>query len=310
MPAVHYLQLPQDAKLVENGMPTEGPAIVYDKGLHVFSSATNMLTHIIGDVRKEVEFNDDPEWSQFPEIGSAFKQVSGEELPSSVVMCASRGKWAVGFAPDAKGRQTAAKLALCLALEEDAERTNVAKKYPDYKALQAATNAAGGGSAPFEPEDMPEAASKKSSAGHPAFLHLSVPAESSLCDMGMPSEGLAVIHDKSMGEMFRQGHYILEELVGDVSTVEFKDDPDWKEFPDIAEALGQAGTESNCYCVAISQEFGRWAVGVGASWKPRESAAKLALCMTLAPAMEKLDALKRMYPDFGSLCDASASGRP
>jgi hypothetical protein len=135
----------------------------------------------------------------------------------------------------------------------------------------------------------------------PVLHFLDLPSDSALIQDGLPPTGFAVIHDAGLPDVFRNGHFILRDLAGDLQAIEFHDDPDWQRYPDVAQALGQVGIESH-YCVAVSPSNGLWGVGIGPDAQTRESSSKLALCLSLAPGSDKFDSMLFMYPDFASLC--------
>lgn len=60
-------------------------------------------------------------------------------------------------------------------------------------------------------------------------------------------------------------------------------DTDWTQFPDVGEALRKAGIAENCYAIGVCPSYFVWGIGVAASWKNREIAAKLAICLAVAP---------------------------
>merc|ERR1719464_2023218 len=81
----------------------------------------------------------DADWQQFPEVGEALKQMSGEENCFAVATCPARGRWAIGVASGWKGRECATKLAISLALLADQPmRADLARSYPGFQQLCAA----------------------------------------------------------------------------------------------------------------------------------------------------------------------------
>lgn len=295
-PAASYLQLPEDCDFVVDGMPVEGPAIDYDQDKAAFNSADKMLAILLDDPTGDIDIKDDPDGQQFHEIDEAIRAQGNDGKPFAVAMSAAKGKWAVGFGERWLDREKAAKLALTLALEEDAERFNLAKQFPEYRAMQEL--AAGDAS------NEPHKSQGDSGADVPRVFSLELPDDSDLVQDGLPSEGSAIVYDQALATLFGKGHGILEDIVGDLNSVKIRDDPDWKLYPDVAEALGIAGVDGS-YCMAISSGFRLWAVGVGDDKHARESAAKLALSTMLAADSEKRDELFSTHPDFGALCAAA-----
>jgi hypothetical protein len=121
-----------------------------------------------------------------------------------------------------------------------------------------------------------------------------------LSQEGLPTEGPCVTHDKQFGDMYRTGHYILEEVLGSVQdNVTFIHDPDWESMPELGQAIQSTTGEEQCFCVATVPSRAVWAVGAAGGWKPRETAAKLALSIALV-AQSGDSALVRRYPDFAA----------
>jgi len=163
-----------------------------------------------------------------------------------------------------------------------------AQKFPEHR-----SQPAGGG-----PSTRP-------AAGRVSVHQLQLPDDSEIVAEGINPEASAVIYDKSMSDIFRNGHYILEELVGDLRSVKLNDDVNASKYPDVAEALNAIDVQHRGFCVALSAQFSAWGVGIGDDLKSRESAAKLALSLTLAPHSDKIEELANEYPGFGALYEDS-----
>jgi hypothetical protein len=106
----------QLSNMVQDGYPDRGPAIVYEKSEEIFQSAAQMLSELIGDMTKSVQIHHDPDWQQFPEAGESLRQASGEEHCFALATVADHKTWAIGAAPGWKTRESAVKLALCVAI--------------------------------------------------------------------------------------------------------------------------------------------------------------------------------------------------
>merc|ERR1719382_2334077 len=53
---VHWISVPDSSALVaQQGLPTDGPAAIYEKGDGVFSSSAYILGEIVGDIGAEVQ---------------------------------------------------------------------------------------------------------------------------------------------------------------------------------------------------------------------------------------------------------------
>ncbi|CAE6914323.1 ASPH [Symbiodinium sp. KB8] len=228
-PRVHNLQLFQESQLTTQGFPPEAPAIVYDKSMHVFSSAHSILQEIVGDISVEVEIHHDTEWDIFPEIGESIRHAGAEELCFSVGTCPNQGRWAVGIANGWKGRETAVKLALGFSLLADRspdDLENFCKNYPEFRVMVAeagllpprgpakrsAFNASQGQQWQSSPKQNSWSASPApASGGFPKFVWASLDNTAGLVQEGLPAEGLCVYHDKQFADLFKNGQYVLQE---------------------------------------------------------------------------------------------------
>merc|ERR1712137_963095 len=76
---------------------------------------------------------------------------------------------------------------------------------------------------------------------------------------------------------------------------------DQERFPEVTEALEKAGYKDASFALAKCPRKRKWAVGVGAEWMERESAAKLALTVALAAGSDNIDHLNITYPEFKRL---------
>jgi len=314
---VHWLTVPDSSALVAQGLPVEGPAIVYQKGDDVFSCATLALSEVAGDIAAEVQIVHDADWEQFPEIGEVIKDATGEEQCFAVAICASKGTWAIGVGNGWKTRESSAKvsLALALAAQDMAVLGQVSRNYPDFgklarqQGLQPAAVPAAPAAGRFGGRGAVESAP---AAGPPPVRTLTLDGESKITEAGLPAEGPAIEHEgKQMKEYFSNAHSILQEMVEDISAdVTFEDDADWKNMPEVGEALKAAGGAENGLCVASCASVGVWGVGVGSGWKSRESASKLALALAIAQSTDRLDEFAKNYSEFGEMCAAAGLVEP
>lgn len=99
----------------------------------------------------------------------------------------------------------------------------------------------------------------------------------------LPTEVLA-LSASGPRDLLQDSQEILTALLGEdeAQEVELLDDPEWKEYPEIGEALKEAGGDETSLCLAISPMRSIWAVGVAGKGKVREPVARLALCVALA----------------------------
>jgi hypothetical protein len=97
--------------------------------------------------------------------------------------------------------------------------------------------------------------------------------------------------------------WILADLVDEpAEEVQFNHDAEGEEFPEVAEAIKDAGGSENAMTVAICHSQGLWGVGCGGTWKKRETIAKLALCVALVQVSDKADHIFEQFPDFADYC--------
>jgi len=146
------------------------------------------------------------------------------------------------------------------------------------------------------------AAAAASAGPSPPILTLAVDASSSLPAEGYPAECIAMEFDKAM-PVFGSAAHIFGELGAEVEIV---DDPDWEKFPEIGAAAKTATGEDHSFAVGKVASLGIWAVGLGAGWKARERAIKLAVSLALLqndPA--QLARLAQTYPELGATCAAA-----
>jgi len=304
--------------IVKGGPPVELPAVSYDKAITIFQSSTGILWEVLAAVggEEDVHFHHDPDWEQFPEVGEALKRANGEEDCFAVVECASLGKWAVGVASGKKGREAAGKLALALACAAGtSELESVANANPEFRGLcvsagllqQPATAFRGAG----QGQSGKQAAESWAQAGPgvhqaPPLYFISLEGTNSkLLGEGLPSDAPAVYFVKDFADFYKRSGAILGQLGvngTEGGDIEFEHDADWEIFPEIAEAVKQAGGEEDGLCVAKCPLKNVWAVGCAAGWRNRESAAKLAICVALAAASSQLEELTSSDPVFGRLC--------
>eukprot|EP00933_Yihiella_yeosuensis_P005887 TRINITY_DN110495_c0_g1_i1.p1 TRINITY_DN110495_c0_g1~~TRINITY_DN110495_c0_g1_i1.p1 ORF type:complete len:594 (+),score=133.46 TRINITY_DN110495_c0_g1_i1:89-1870(+) len=327
---VFTVMLTEESQLTQQGFPPEAPCMSYEKGDTAFSSATHILGDLVGDISTEVEIHHDPDWENFPEVAAAVKAASGEENCYGVATCPKEGKWAVGIGSGWKSRESSCKLALAYAIAVDKDTQTldwISKTYPEFGDVLAENGIIGGRgprkgqgkqwaqpAQPAQPAWQPQqqtfqAGGASLQGGGPEMLQISIGRDSRLVQDGFPPSAVCVYHDKTHSDMFREGGYVLGEAIGDLKEdVIFNHDPDWDVLPEIGAAIKQAGAEEDCYCVATLPSKGVWAVGLAGGWKNRESAAKLALSLTLYPCgSDELQQMSAKYPSFGACANSGAS---
>jgi len=128
----------------------------------------------------------------------------------------------------------------------------------------------------------------------------------------MPAETLMLI---SAEEGSRKGLYahvdkILAQFVSK-EDIEYVDDPDWVQFPEVASALTEAGynIKDHCLNVAVCGVASVWAAATGNKWKSRNAAAKVALATMLAlRAADSGEAPDTSsFPEFEAFIEEAAS---
>lgn len=310
-PPVTWITLTEESTITNEGLPAEAPVVVFEKGVSVFGEGSYILCDFLPNMDEEVEFIDDPDWKQFPEIASALRETGLEENCNCVAFAKAQGKWAVGCAPGHKPRQNAAKLALSVALAvENPSVDVVCRGHPDFRAMllkaEIIDATVGLGPAPVVGKKAKAAAGSDDS--HPDVHWIVLNEESTLTGQGLPAEGAAVAYNKAQS-IFSSSHHILSCLVEDVAVdCEFVHDPDWKQFPEVARAMKAAApVEAQSFVLATCPGSAKWALGLASGWKHRESAGKLALAVAIAQdGGPFVDEAFANYPEFAALVSSGA----
>lgn len=130
-------------------------------------------------------------------------------------------------------------------------------------------------------------------------------ADNALTQQGFPADGAAMVYEKGPN-IFSSAAFVLGDCVGDIATeVEIIHDADWTQYPDIGETIKAATGEEHCFAVAVCASQAKWGLGLASGWKGRESAAKLALAVSMASDNPQLNGkLTRAYPEFGAICQS------
>jgi len=322
-------------------MSPDAPAVIYQKGQSACSSSAYILGDLVGDIATQIHIDHDPEWQQYPEVAEAVKWACKEEHCVAVATCPSQGKWAVGLCSNWKGRESAAKLAMAIAITAGTNKIwKIGKDYPEFmemcvfNGIVPPTGGMGGptpkamsmskGKDPWGGKDAwgggkgggkgggggkDSWGASAPSGGIPNVHWCSLTEASEITDGGYPSECPAIVHSKEHNELFGSAGDMLYALVADqYEAVELKHDTEWDVFPEVGAALKAAGAEENCFCVASCPTVGKWGVGVGAGKKPRENSARLALAVAIA-----MEAPTPKSATMEALCDAAnaaATGQP
>jgi len=139
----------------------------------------------------------------------------------------------------------------------------------------------------------------------PLWIHFSEDARVHPTLSGLASGALVLQHswDERFQDLQGSAHNLLKDLVGDIeSEVQIIHDPAWDEYAEVGEHIKQAGGEEVAMCIAACPAHGKWAVGQASKWKHREAAAKVALCVSIAPETDKFDKLIKEWPAFADMC--------
>jgi len=329
-PVVHWVTLEEESSATGQGMPAKAPAIIFDKNQSVFGKGHNVLSDLVDDVAKDVVFTHDAEWTKHPEIGSALKQTPGcEEQCFCVARCEKLGKWAMGLAPGWKHRETAAKLALAVAIcaEGGPALDTVAANYKQFGELCASAGFSPSAAVMKPPattrgkpglgnglglgEQVVAAAQavpgRLLPANSPFWLRLASPP--ALLIASMPTETLLIHEDGNRKRLYGHADQILAEMIpGAETNVECVDDAMWEKFPEVVAALEGYNIQDSCLHVAVYGAANIWACGVGSKWKTRSAAAKIALATVLA--LRAIDAGQgpdlSKHPEFGAFLNEAA----
>lgn len=295
-PMLFYISIATDNVLVQKGMPPAAACMDYDREVNLFEVAHDILQECLGavDVEEAIVVEDDPDWTNFPDIGKAVTAgLGGVEKCYSVAIAPGLCRWAVGVSTGLKGRLAASKLALAssIAFESIEIATRLCRLFPDFAKMwkQMCTGTA------LDPEAV------QAVVDYTPQVHLiQLEGTSQLVKDGMPSHGYAIMYNKNLKDMFSYSSQILQMMV-DAFAVDFIDDYDCTTMPDISRVLVQAGIGDDAYTVATCKAKRLWAVGLGASTKTRKNAAKLALALGVGQADHRIVEASEHYEEFCKL---------
>lgn len=342
-PTVLRLELSRKSKL--SYLSPDAPAVVFQKGQSALSSASYLLSEL-GIDTSMIQFDHDPDCNMYPEVLEAVKWAGGEENCVCVAKLPSQSKWAVGLAGSWKGRESAAKLAMVVAITAGTPQLYaLGQQYPEFMqmcihngivedptmswmgkgmmggggmmAMMKGMKGGGGSGGGTKKKAWSNQQADWSGGGGvggptPPVYYMTLTQDGPITQGGYPAEATAIAHDKQFQDCFSSSGDILYKLVGEMyDSIEFKHDTEWDQFPEVGAAMTAAGAEENCFCVALLPEMQKWAVGIAGGKKPRESAARLALAVAIA--MEHGPGEAADYPELATLCEAAAaaaSGAP
>lgn len=147
VPVVHLVAVEPASQLPARGFPAQAYAVSHGgkQQNKFFQNAGSILSDIIGDT-SDISYIDDPDWETFPEVGSAITAAGGEENCICVATYEAAGVWAVGMAAGKKPRESAAKMALAMAMVTVSGRAEeLVATYPELGPLCSAAGIEGAG---------------------------------------------------------------------------------------------------------------------------------------------------------------------
>lgn len=349
MPTVFRLALQGDTPfLVDKGLPSEVFVLQANStGLPVelASSAPSLLYELLRNdenLWSSIEYLDDHDWANFPELAEAFKAAGGEVLGLCIAVHPELPIWAVAAASNKKARLSTARAALCLALLAETELESFERfvtKWPAFADLcdHAGLSPEGYSLAPpvsrkAEPRGRPAASPAKVSLVSraelsalvsrgelehaeldkpmPTMTRLRLPPDMQfLLERGLPNEvwALLVAQQGLPTELSSNASHLLLELLENdeeaMRQIDYVHDADWEHFPEIGQAVKAAGGEEFGLCLAILADV--WAVAVASKKKARETAARTAVCLALLTEADDatFGRLKSKWPAFAAVVE-------
>lgn len=298
VPEVICVNLPKASKLAQDGFEKEGYAFVFEKFQPVFGQAQAILSELT-DGSSNVTFQDDPELEKFPEISEACCRAGADQSSLCLATCAG-GLWAVGLANGNKQRQTAAKLALAVALlskRDDSMTKMLAKKYRDFGEVCRRACLL----------DSVETVSHQVAISKPIFELQLGPSSKLVQEEKLPTDGYAVNFEDVAQDVYDAADAILTSILGNVSSDVAFEHSNWDVLPEIGTAIQKAGGPETRYVLASCKSKGKWGVGLATGWWNREAAAKLALCIPLVVSANLYETFADKYPPFRSYCESHSS---
>merc|ERR1712176_185119 len=114
--------------------PDTGIGLLWTKKNGWFYYNTERIFKDLIDNPDLVTIQDDPDWTMLPEIGQAMTALGIEENHYCVAISTVPYCWGVGMAGSPTGRETAAKMSLCIRLMDALGKTEeLAKKWPELQ---------------------------------------------------------------------------------------------------------------------------------------------------------------------------------
>jgi len=310
-----WLELPDDFSLCADGLPHVVPAVVHQNAhKDLFSCAANTFRDILGEDADSVEFLDDHDGTLYPEIGEALQSAGSDGHDRCYCLAVSKvfGKFGVGVAGNWKNRERAARLALALEVSKEnpgaQSQLHLAPEFTsfcrnsglEHKGRQGGKGKGNGKASRAEREDVPrelpnyqqDAPPPQAPQEEECALSRDVPLWVQFpIDVTMPEiledlvrEGLVVSSaSKSLPRFYGQADQVLEHLLAEAkSEVEYHDDSEWQNFPEVGNLLRELAPKEECFTLAIHAASCAWGVGVGMKKKNRDIAAKAALAAAVA----------------------------
>lgn len=337
IPRIHWLTLGPDNPLSQAGMHPEGVCMHYEKAQIIFQDVDNLLSEVMTNPTSDFRLEHDEDWTKFPGLGEAFQAMTGEENWYSVATSAQHGRWAGGWHATRGGREKAAKLALVITIASGTEMfPMLCQRIPEFNRIMAPFMQAAGQEPPQQPPrkktrigwddqpgpgmslgtlppgtvalseglEVPSVPAAIGGPGTPAVFAVTVPETSYIVNHGYLSEAPTITFDKAFENIFKESRVILKCLIGEMKT-ELVHDGDWKQYPEVAKSFGRCGIKEDCFAVALCPQLCKWGIGIAASWKGRETAARLALCVAVALEAPHFEYAVSRFPSFQEICVTS-----
>jgi len=204
-----------------------------------------------------------------------------------------------------KNRETAAKFALCSALESSSSEGNgtntslknsmvtSASQYDNQLCPVSKRRRVQEQAEIVAPEERPQIGEETSQPplpqDKPVWIQLPEPPNGATQPelFGLPTETIAVCAGakiKKKKSLYNSIDDVLACFTPEPDTdIEYHDDSDWTLFPEVVEALRQHGNPDGfCLHIAIHRAKGAWGVGLCSNWRGRCQGAKVALAAMLA----------------------------
>lgn len=299
--AVKWITLPGDGHFVQMGMPELAPTVFHHPGIQtLLSSGQHILADLGMETAEAIMLTHDADWVVYPEVGEAIKAAGGQEQPYCIAECSAKAIWAVGAGSKWKSREQAARLAMCIALAANIEDFEaIAKAQPEFTAfcealgISTGTQLPGGGMLPPAPLGVKAQASGVKIEQHSglempgdALFWITLGSDEAVQPPldNLLLESVVLRNDgTTRSDLYYKADAAIALVIGELaSEVQYFDDPNWDQFPQVGQHTKRVTGKEECLTLAVCQAAGVWAVGAGRKGKNRMTAAKVAMAASLA----------------------------